>query len=135
MILKKLILVSHGKFCEGIKDSVEMILGSQDNIFTLALSEEDGPQDLEEKFKEYVDKNDTIVVFVDILGGTPANVITKLIMQGENFELYAGMNLPMIISYLNSQMIGENADYVSQGQEGIVKVNDIINRTKSEDDE
>lgn len=133
--MEKLILVSHGEFCEGIKDSVEMILGPQDNIFTVSLLEEDSPQNLEEKFKEYIDKDDTIVTFVDILGGTPANVITKLIMQGESFELYTGMNLPMIISYLNGQIISENTDYVSQGQEGIVKVNDIINQSKPEEED
>lgn len=133
--MEKLILVSHGEFCEGIKDSVEMILGPQDNIFTVSLLEEDSPKNLEEKFKEYIDKDDTIVTFVDILGGTPANVITKLIMQGESFELYTGMNLPMLISYLNGQIISENTDYVSQGQEGIVKVNDIINQSKPEEDD
>lgn len=133
--MEKLILVSHGEFCEGIKDSVEMILGPQDNIFTVSLLEEDSPQNLEEKFKEYIDKDDTIVTFVDILGGTPANVITKLIMQGESFELYTGMNLPMLISYLNGQIISENTDYVSQGQEGIVKVNDIINQSKPEEED
>lgn len=31
--MEKLILVSHGSFCEGIKDSVEMILGPQENIY------------------------------------------------------------------------------------------------------
>ena len=125
--MEKLILVSHGKFCEGIKDSVEMILGPQEHIFTVSLLEEDGPQDLESKFTQHIDKDDDVVVFVDILGGTPANIISKLIMQGEELELYTGMNLPMIISYLNGQMINEEVDYIYKGRKGIVKVNDIIN--------
>lgn len=133
--MEKLILVSHGKFCEGIKDSVEMILGPQEHIFTVSLLEEDGPQDLEKKFTQHIDKEDDIVVFVDILGGTPANIISKLIMQGEELELYTGMNLPMIISYLNGQMINEEVDYIYKGRKGIVKVNDIINESESEDDE
>lgn len=133
--MEKLILVSHGKFCEGIKDSVEMILGPQEHIFTVSLLEEDGPQDLESKFTQHIDKDDDVVVFVDILGGTPANIITKLIMQGEELELYTGMNLPMIISYLNGQMINEEVDYIYKGRKGIVKVNDIINESESEEDE
>lgn len=133
--MEKLILVSHGKFCEGIKDSVEMILGPQEHIFTVSLLEEDGPQDLESKFTQHIDKDDDVVVFVDILGGTPANIISKLIMQGEELELYTGMNLPMIISYLNGQMINEEVDYIYKGRKGIVKVNDIINESESEDDE
>ncbi|MBF0748742.1 PTS sugar transporter subunit IIA [Mammaliicoccus lentus] len=133
--MEKLILVSHGKFCEGIKDSVEMILGPQEHIFTVSLLEEDGPQDLESKFTQHIDKDDDVVVFVDILGGTPANIISKLIMQGEELELYTGMNLPMIISYLNGQMINEEVDYIYKGRKGIVKVNDIINESESEEGE
>ena len=133
--MEKLILVSHGKFCEGIKDSVEMILGPQEHIFTVTLLEEDGPQDLESKYTQHIDKDDDVVVFVDILGGTPANIISKLIMQGEELELYTGMNLPMIISYLNGQMINEEVDYIYKGRKGIVKVNDIINESESEEDE
>lgn len=133
--MEKLILVSHGKFCEGIKDSVEMILGPQEHIFTVSLLEEDGPQDLESKFTQHIDKDDDVVVFVDILGGTPANIISKLIMQGEELELYTGMNLPMIISYLNGQMINEEVDYIYKGRKGIVKINDIINESESEEDE
>ena len=133
--MQKLILVSHGKFCEGIKDSVEMILGPQEHIFTVSLLEEVGWQDLESKFTQHIDKDDDVVVFVDILGGTPANIISKLIMQGEELELYTGMNLPMIISYLNGQMINEEVDYIYKGRKGIVKVNDIINESESEEDE
>src|SRR5699024_5406208 len=98
--MKKLIIVSNVKYSEGIKYSVEMILELKEHIFTVSLLEEEGPQDLESKFTQHIDKDDDVVVFVDILGGTPANIISKLIMQGEEQELYTGMNLPMIISYL-----------------------------------
>ena len=42
---KSLILVSHGRFCEELKGSTEMIMGPQDNIYTVALLPEDGPED------------------------------------------------------------------------------------------
>lgn len=35
------------RFCEGLKDSVEMILGPQDYIHTAALTPEMGPEDFE----------------------------------------------------------------------------------------
>ena len=40
---KSLILVSHGRFCEELKGSTEMIMGPQDNIHAVALLPEDGP--------------------------------------------------------------------------------------------
>ena len=42
---KSLILVSHGRFCEELKGSTEMIMGPQDNIHTVALLPEDGPEE------------------------------------------------------------------------------------------
>ena len=39
-------------------------------------------------------------VFADLLGGTPCNVVSRLLMEGYHFELYAGMNMPMVIGFL-----------------------------------
>ena len=44
---EKLILISHGSFCEGIKNSVEMIFGAQDYIYTVALTPEQGQETFE----------------------------------------------------------------------------------------
>ncbi|WP_392379967.1 PTS sugar transporter subunit IIA, partial [Streptococcus suis] len=46
---KSLVLVSHGTFCQELKQSTEMIMGPQDNIFTVALLPEEGPEDFQKK--------------------------------------------------------------------------------------
>ena len=56
-------------------------------------------------------------------------------MNGADYDLYVGMNLPMIISYINGQMIGEQPDYVKKAQEGIVNVNTLLNQDDDDDDE
>lgn len=61
-------------------------------------------------FKALIEDDDDVVVFADLQGGTPANTVSKLIMQGAKYQLYTGMNLPMIIAYINAQMIGQPAD-------------------------
>ena len=48
---KSLILVSHGRFCEELKGSTEMIMGPQDNIHAVALLPEDGPEELLQNLK------------------------------------------------------------------------------------
>ncbi|REI27577.1 PTS fructose transporter subunit IIA [Staphylococcus felis] len=132
--MEKLILVSHGSFCEGIKDSVEMILGPQDYIHTVALTPEQGQEDFEKNFKSLVDEGDDIVVFADLQGGTPANTVSKLIMKGENYQLYTGMNLPMIISYINAKMIGQSEDYAQKAKDGIINVNDLLSNDDDDDE-
>ena len=132
--MEKLILVSHGTLCEGMKNSIEMILGPQDQIYTVSLLTEEGPEDFERQLKVHIEPDDDVTIFADLLGGTPANVISKQLMTGATYEVYAGMNLPMIVSYINGQMLGEQPDYVAKAQEGVVHINALLSST-DEDDE
>lgn len=129
----KLILASHGSMCEGLKESVEMILGPQDNIETVALLPDEGQEDFEKKLLAAIN-DEEVTVFTDLLGGTPANVISKTLMTGKQFDLYAGMNLPMVIAYLNGEMLNQEADIINETQKSIVKVNDLL-QDLDEDDE
>ncbi|MDK7925805.1 MAG: PTS fructose transporter subunit IIA [Staphylococcus simulans] len=124
--MKKLILISHGAFCEGLKESAEMILGEQPDIVPVPLLPEESAEDFQAKLLAEMAKEDSFTVFEDLMGGTPANVAAKLLMQGQQFDLYAGMNLPMIVAYVNGELLGEAQDIVGKTKEYIVKVNDLL---------
>ncbi|PTJ01624.1 PTS sugar transporter subunit IIA [Staphylococcus simulans] len=124
--MKKLILISHGAFCEGLKESAEMILGEQPDIVSVPLLPEESAEDFQAKLLAEMAKEDGFTVFADLMGGTPANVAAKLLMQGQQFDLYAGMNLPMIVAYVNGELLGEAQDIVGKTKEYIVKVNDLL---------
>lgn len=79
---RQLVLISHGKFCEELKKSTEMIMGPQEDIYTLPLLPEDGTETYKQKFLTVTDSLNDFVVLCDLLGGTPANIISKLIMEG-----------------------------------------------------
>ncbi|HFI0119467.1 TPA: PTS sugar transporter subunit IIA [Streptococcus suis] len=130
---KNLILVSHGLFCEELKKSTEMIMGPQENIFTVALLPEEGPEDFQKKFEDTVAELEDFVVFADLLGGTPSNVVSRKLIDGGQFDLYAGMNMPMVIGFLNGVLLGEAVDYVGFGTSNLVHVNSLL--TSDEDDE
>lgn len=131
---KSLVLVSHGLFCEELKKSTEMIMGPQEDIHTVALLPEEGPDDFKEKFEATIASLDDFVVFADLLGGTPANVVSRLLLEGKEFDLYAGMNMPMIVGFLNGALLGEEVDYVAFGTSNIVHVN-VLLTTDSDEDE
>ena len=63
---KHLVLVSHGRFCEELKASTEMIMGPQDSIHTVALLPEEGPEDFTAKF-EATRAKESIVKVNDLL--------------------------------------------------------------------
>ncbi len=131
---RQLVLISHGKFCEELKKSTEMIMGPQEDIYTLPLLPEDGTETYKQKFLTVTDSLNDFVVLCDLLGGTPANIISKLIMEGQQITLYAGMNLPMVIEFINSQMIGLEPEFVRAGCESIASVNELINGIAEEEE-
>ncbi|EPH95709.1 PTS system fructose IIA component [Enterococcus faecalis 13-SD-W-01] len=128
----QLILISHGTFCEELKKSTEMIMGPQEMIHTVALLPEEGPEDFQRKFEAAAKELDDFVVFADLMGGTPCNVVSKLIMMGQPIDLYAGMNMPMVIDFINSQMTNTGTDFVQAGKTNICHINQIL---LEEDDE
>ena len=117
---KKLVLVSHGRFCEELKTTTEMIMGPQEDIYAVALLPEEGPEDFAAKFLETVKDFEDYLVFADLLGGTPCNVVSRFIMEGQDIELYAGVNLPMVIEFINASLTGTEVSYPSKAAENIV---------------
>ena len=132
---KKLVLVSHGRFCEELKTTTEMIMGPQEDIHAVALLPEEGPEDFAAKFLETVKDFEDYLVFADLLGGTPCNVVSRFIMEGRDIELYAGVNLPMVIEFINASLTGAEVSYPSKAAENIVKVNDVLAGLMDDEDE
>ena len=95
-----MLLLSHGNFCHGVKESYEMIAGRNDNILSLELGEE-GIGVFSSKLREKLDdicKNEKVLVLTDIQGGTPYNEVLRYKLENpESIEIVSGMNLPMII--------------------------------------
>ncbi|EOH96145.1 PTS system IIA component [Enterococcus moraviensis ATCC BAA-383] len=134
--MENLVLVSHGHFCTELKNSAEMIMGPQDNIYTVPLLAEEGEKEFLDKFETITHSLDHFIVFSDLLGGTPCNILSKKILNGESFELYAGMNLPMVISFVNANLIESQSDFVTEAKENTVKVNErLANDVFDEEDE
>lgn len=127
---KELVLISHGKMAEGIKESCELIMGPQDNIHAVCLLPEEGPDKFKEKFIKETDNLSNVTVFCDLMGGTPCNVVSRLIMEGKDLDLVAGMNLPMVIGFVNSQMTGLDTDYVEEAKKGTVNVRKYLSSMK-----
>ncbi|WP_303973949.1 PTS sugar transporter subunit IIA [Streptococcus merionis] len=132
---KQLVLISHGSFCEGLKASTEMLMGVQDNIHTVTLEPSESAEDFRAKFEALIKDFDDIIVFADLLGGTPCNVASRLLMEGYDFELYAGMSMPMVIGFINNELVGMNEDLVAFATSNTKKVNDLLAHLDDEEDE
>ncbi len=127
---KYLVLVSHGLFCEELKKSTEMIMGPQENIHTVGLLPSESAEDFRAKFEAAIAELDEFVVLADLMGGTPCNVVSRMILEGQSIDLYAGMNM----DFINSELIGTEMNLVESAAANICHVNERINSDDDEDE-
>ena len=75
----KIIVASHGPMAEGMKKSLEFVMGPAENVTALCLDEE-GISKFAERAKRLVNDQNTeeILVMVDFLFGSPFNEFSKL---------------------------------------------------------
>jgi len=133
--MDNLILASHGNFCVELKKTAEMILGPQESIYTIPLLENEGEEEYNKKIEEVLSKTgENFTVFTDINGGTPSNIFTKKLLSGDKFDLFTGMNLPMVIAYVNSKMSNDQTDYANEARKNTLKVNDLLVDLEEDDD-
>lgn len=100
------LLISHGNMASGIKSSLNMFFGDEiPQLDTLCLSENTNPESFGEeignKIKE-LDTGDGVVIFADLIGGTPCNQAFRYISS--KVVLIGGMNLPVIMEFLGHRL-------------------------------
>ena len=62
--MRKVILASHGRFAEGIEDSVNMIIGKQENLETFGMRAGESAVDFAEKIKAEILENVKKVIYI-----------------------------------------------------------------------
>lgn len=94
-----ILIATHGEFASGLLNAVELIAGKQEKVGTIGLHHEDGIEEFEGKVNQMLDcldEGDGVLVFVDILGGTPSNVIFRSLSR-KKFKAIAGVNMAMVV--------------------------------------
>lgn len=138
-----ILLITHGDFAKGIVDSMEMICGPQNNLRTLSLRIADDVELFAEQIKNTVSEMDDgsgVLILTDLLGGSPANMVCRFLLQEERAECLAGLNFPMLIEAVTSRECMKLAELAeacrSAGCAGIVNVKEVLagSMDDSEDD-
>ncbi|HGF7712287.1 TPA: PTS mannose/fructose/sorbose transporter subunit IIAB, partial [Enterococcus faecium] len=130
--IQNIILISHGSMAEGVKASLEMIVGKQDHVHVVALTPDgDNRQFEEELLKKMKALNGSSLIIADLLGGTPCNVALSNYLESENVEIIAGMSLPLVIeATLNSTATVK--ELIQAATTGIVDVKQKMKQTEIE---
>ena len=133
--MKGILLISHGPLAEGMLHTAEVFFGKDiPQMNYLLLNADDDPVDFRGRLEEAVkavDTGDGVLVFADLLGGTPCN--QSMFVASDKVTVITGMNLPMVMECLGMRMGGEiSADALEEtGKGGIVNFNKILEEKKN----
>lgn len=94
----RIILASHGKLAEGMLNTVQMLLGPQENMKAYCLSPDEDVDGFEQKLKEEIDTYgaDNILFMTELLHGSPFNCLVNLTKEYDLHHI-SGTNLPTLM--------------------------------------
>ena len=109
----KIILVSHGSYSRGLLESVQMVLGQQDDLVAYGLFPEETPAVLTEKLEQEMGSGDDkeILFMTDLFHGSPFNCVVSLILNYQ-FNNITGINLPLLIEAIMNRNGGATAEEI-----------------------
>ncbi|GEQ49010.1 PTS sugar transporter subunit IIA [Tetragenococcus koreensis] len=100
-----IVVMTHGDFGKAAMESVQLIVGQQDNYDTVSVFVVDEVGKLKQELFDKVSHLDTskgLIVFTDIVGGTPTNLASELLTR-EDVLVVAGVNLPVLLEVFTNR--------------------------------
>ncbi|WP_429948332.1 PTS mannose/fructose/sorbose transporter subunit IIAB [Enterococcus sp. AZ101] len=130
--VENIVLISHGGMAEGVKVSLEMIVGQQEHVHTVSLRPDGDNIQFENELKRKMKAlNGSTLIIADLLGGTPCNVAVKNYLETEDVEIIAGMTLSIVIEAVVNQQVSI-AELVCLAKENIVDVKVGMDKAEKE---
>ena len=124
-----ILIVSHGAFGEALIHSASHVLSKRPpRVRQIGVTVHDDPEAILPQAEEMVkqlDRGEGVLVLTDILGATPSNIATRLLVPGR-VEGVSGVSLPMLIralTYREEALATVVEKAVSGGLAGVVHMN------------
>ena len=134
--MRRFLIVTHGGFAEGVKQSLTLFLGENHPFQAISAYMDETPlKDQVETFMRNIDSKDQLIILTDIMGGS-VNQEMMIYIERPNTYIFTGFNFPMLIAL---SCLPENADIdafrkiVDEGKEAIVLMNDYSFSDEIED--
>lgn len=108
-----LLVTGHANFGTGITSSVNLIAGEQEAYQAVDFLPTYSTEDLTREITKALDELkgcEGVIIFTDLMGGTPFNVSAQIGHGKDNIRIVAGTNLPMLVEIVMSRKFMDNMD-------------------------
>lgn len=122
-----IVIGTHGWAAEQLLKTAEMLLGEQENVGWIDFVPGENAEALIEKYTAQLANLDTssgVLFLVDTWGGSPFNAASRIVVDKEQHEVVAGVNIPMLVETLMARDDNPSFDElvalaVETGREGV----------------
>ncbi len=108
--MKNIILITHGKFADGILDSLKIIMGELDsiNIDKINITNSETITQISKLLEEKIislDNNHPTVILTDIAGGSSTQIAIKCLQNHDKLlYLITGLNLALLLEIVTLEL-------------------------------
>ncbi|MEF9920351.1 MAG: hypothetical protein RR945_03660 [Erysipelotrichaceae bacterium] len=136
--MKKILILTHGEYANGILNSLVMISGQQPNVTTICIRDEDTPDFITNEISNYFDTTsieDIKIIITDIPGGSSTRVALPFACNDKNIYLITGLNLALLLEIVlnpSEEHIEEQIkNAIENAKDSIMYLNDMVNSMKN----
>ncbi|WP_028125465.1 PTS sugar transporter subunit IIA [Eremococcus coleocola] len=143
-----ILIATHGKMSNGLKDAAETITGMEVQIDTINLISGKVIEEIGQEVTQVINNDNSkegLLILTDIVSASPYNQSVLAVGNSEeglqnNIYIIGGVNLPMLLEAINHQLLNNNIqdaveDIILQGKNGINQWHISQLEDESEDDD
>lgn len=142
--MKYVVIVSHGMLAPGLHDAVKMLAGEDSpEVLSTSLLNGMGADEYADNFRKLISvvgPEDEIILFADLVGGSPLSFAANVLAEEGLLErtlMIGGMNLPLVLTTVLSKDMMELEDIKTEilpdAVEGL-KVFEVVSEESADDD-
>lgn len=113
----KVLVVGHGEYSTGIKSVIKLLTGIDEDIDAINLNGELTHDEFTDKVKDYIEKNNDVIVFADITGGAPFQITSREVLLNTNSEnqyVVGGVSVACILEVVMNTIVLENNENIRE---------------------
>lgn len=134
--MKGIIVTGHGSFASGIESTMKLIMGEQEKTVFIDFKEGMTNIELSENIEKIVKKigEKGVLIFTDILGGTPFNEAAMISTKYENIHVFAGLNMAMLFEAIDCREEEIDTDRILEESKNGMGIFKIVEEISGESD-
>lgn len=128
------LVVTHGSLARELVSAAKKIVGEAPRLQAVVIDWDDDvglAREAIETSLKAVDTGKGVLIFTDMFGGTPTNISLTFLDSG-HIEIVTGINLPMLIKFLNLRATSDLESVVEQicqkGRRSIQVASQLLDR-------